>query len=290
MPNLVPGFTWQPIEVNGRAARRKGRGLIGHVAVSGAANLPPSGPSATRGADWHFYLPKTGPGFQYIDLDLQCWASLSGNASMAAFESQGGLGATAQVNAEPWTADQVENAARILAYLNETEGVPLQDMGNSLPTSRGLGVHRYGIDPWRVAGGEMWSNPGKLCPGDAKVAQIPVIVSRAVEIRGGSPAPTPAPPVANTYPLRLTWPFGKGQYVGDIKGPANCHGGYYASERPAVRMIQQRLQKLGYAPKASAWADGRYEKPTAAAVQKWQRAKKRHVTGRITAADWKALI
>jgi hypothetical protein len=189
MANIVPGAIWSPIDVGNRAARRKGRGLIGHVAVSNSVKLVP-GPLASRAADWHFYLPKDpqpgGRFYQFIDLDKQCWSSAAGNATCPAFESQGGMGTSAQVNAEPWTDNQVESAAMILAHLHRTEGVPLQDMVNSLPTSRGFGVHRYGINPWRVAGGEVWSSStGKLCPGDAKVRQVGQIVARAQQLVNG---------------------------------------------------------------------------------------------------------
>src|SRR5689334_14594944 len=156
MPNILPGAVWQPIPVGNRAARRKGRGLVGHVAVSSAKNLTP-GPLSSRNADWHFYLPKDGPAIQYIDLDLQCWASGVGNASLVAFESEGGLGTAAQVNAEPWTDNQLDWAARILRHLHDTEGVPLAVMEDSRPGSRGFGTHRLGINPWRVADGELWS-------------------------------------------------------------------------------------------------------------------------------------
>lgn len=181
MANILPGAIWQPINVAGRAARRKGRGLVGHVAVSSSKNLVPG-----ANADWHFYLPKTGPAIQYIDMDLQCWATAAGNASLVAFESEGGLGTEAQVNAEPWTDNQIEWAARILAHLNRTEGVPLEIMPDSRPTSRGFGTHRLGINPWRVADGELWSSAyAKTCPGAAKHAQRIDVVNRARQYAAG---------------------------------------------------------------------------------------------------------
>lgn len=270
--NIVPGFTWEPVDVGNRAARRKGRGHIAHVAVSGSQNLRP-GPLATRPADWHFYLPKIGPGIQQIDLDLQSWSSRDGNGSTTSSEAEGGLGTAAEVNAEPWSPDQFENLARILAYENETERVPLQVMPDSLAGSCGLGYHRLGIDPWRVTGGELWSGSrGKLCPGDGKIAQIPDIVARAVEIRGGSqtptiPAPLPVkpPPVVQNAPPRMGWPFPAGHYVGDRKGPARSHGGYFAGERAFVQNVQQWFIYHGCVPGQtnwrSGWADGLFDAP-----------------------------
>ena len=184
MANIVPGVVWQPIDVGSRAKRRKGRGLVGHVAVSSSKNLVP-GPLSSRNADWHFYLPKSGPAIQYIDLDLQCWATGAGNGSLVAFESEGGLGTSAVLNAEPWTDNQLTWAARILRHLHDTEGVPLEVMPDSRPSSRGFATHRLGINPWRVADGEVWSSAyGKECPGNAKVAQAAEIVRRA---KAGTP-------------------------------------------------------------------------------------------------------
>lgn len=86
------------------------------------------------------------------------------------------------------------------------------------------------------------------------------------------------------------WTLPAGHFYGLITGPAKCHGGYFASERPAVALIQKRLQSLGFAPRVAGWADGRYEAPTKAAVVRWQRAHKRKPTGCITRADWSVLF
>lgn len=167
MANVIPGFIYKPISHAGRPKRRKGRGLVGHVAVSNAADLRPWNQN-----DWHAYLPKEGPGIQYVDLDYVAFTNKDGSYSLASFESQGGMGTTAQVNAEPWNANQIRLAATFLRHLHDTEGVPLQVMPDSRPTSRGFGTHRLGIDPWRVSAGESWSSSrGKLCPGDRKHEQ-----------------------------------------------------------------------------------------------------------------------
>lgn len=269
MPNIVPSAAWSPIDVGNRAARRRGRGAIAHVAVSESLKLLP-GPLATRPSDWTFYLPKQPIDdqhrfWQLIDFDLQCWSSAAGNATCPAWESQGGV---TNPDGEAWTDNQLEGAATIYAYGMETEGWPAQLMPDSLPASRGLGYHRLGIDPWRVAGGELWSSSrGKVCPGNAKIAQLPTILGRAVELAHGSPSPAPQPPAPAPVaaPPRLSWPFARGQYVGDINGPAASHGGAYASERPFIANVQQWLIYHGCVPGQadwhSAWADGRFQRP-----------------------------
>ena len=169
----MPGAIWTPKNVAGRSARRKGRCVVFHVAVSEAQNLMP-GPDA----DWHFYVAKDGRIYQYIDTDLQAWATRDANPTAIAVETQGGVTNT---QGEPWTAAQLASLAGIARWANLSEGVPLRLMTSSLPTERGLGWHRLGCDPWRVSGGELWSSAyGEVCPGDAKIAQMPEVLRLAL--------------------------------------------------------------------------------------------------------------
>jgi hypothetical protein len=183
---IMPGVAWRPIPVSSSRPRRtKGRGVCLHVAVSEAASLFPY--FSTANVDSHFYVAKSGTIEQYVDTDLVAYAQLVGNATLISVETQGGV---TNPDSEPWTAPQVDALARICRWAHDIEGVPLQVMPDSRPTSRGLGSHRLGIDPWRVSGGELWSTAnGKLCPGAAKVAQIPQIRTRADQIVGGDDMP-----------------------------------------------------------------------------------------------------
>lgn len=97
----------------------------------------------------------------------------------------------------PLTDSQVEDCAQFLAWAHKVHGVPLQLAPDSKPGSRGLAYHRQGVDgnfgpgtpfkyPGRVAGGERWSSSaGKVCPTDARIAQLPRILARAIEITNG---------------------------------------------------------------------------------------------------------
>lgn len=274
MSNLIPGAVHRLIDTSGRAARKKGRAVVAHVAVSNSKTLPPSG-----GNDWHAYLPKAGGIIQYVDLDVRSYATLNGNGSVIAWESEGGVGE--DVNG-PWTDGQMEAGAFLLAYANETEGTPLEVMPDSRPGSRGMGYHRLGVDPFRVAGGELWSSArGKVCPGPTRIGQIPAMVARARELRGGSPAvlpiqapaaPAPAPSVPGV-PGLPGWSLPRGHYYGHKAGPAASHGGYYPAERGAVQAIQRRFIAAGCVPGItdwrSGWADGLWEDPTSAACRAW---------------------
>jgi N-acetylmuramoyl-L-alanine amidase len=158
------------------------RGVCNHVAVSEAASLfnyfnQPGNPTS------HFYVRRDGTVEQYVDTQFRAPANLEGNASLISIETQGGV---RNVDSETWTADQVAALAEIARWTNQVHGIPLVQMANSLPGTRGIGYHRLGIDPWRVSGGERWSQSyGKICPGAGKIAQIPRIISRARELGEG---------------------------------------------------------------------------------------------------------
>lgn len=90
-----------------------------------------------------------------------------------------------------------------------------------------------------------------------------------VEVNGGTPPPPPA------HPTVLTWNLPAGHYYGNILGPVNCHGGYYASERPFVQNIQRWLIFHGCTPipasawSWSTWADGLWQTATDTAMVTW---------------------
>jgi hypothetical protein len=175
---LFPGAKWVPIPgQEKRAARRKGRGVGYHVAVYVGPSIEKIDEST--GNDSHLYVRFDGSVEQNVDLDLISYAGVDGNSSMIWVETEGGAN-PATVETEPWTPAQVATLARILRWAHDTEGVPLQLMPDSRPASRGAGWHKQGVDPWRVTGGEVWSTHyGKVCPGAAKIAQVPQIVALA---------------------------------------------------------------------------------------------------------------
>lgn len=155
------------------------RGICLHIAVSTGASLfnyfnQPGNPTS------HFYVRFSGEVEQYVSTAYRAPAQLDGNPTMIGIETQGGVGANLN---EGWYDPQRESLARLCAWLHETHGIPLQAMPNSKPSSRGVGYHKQGVDPYRVDGGELWSSAfGKVCPGDVRIQQIPGIITRARQI------------------------------------------------------------------------------------------------------------
>ncbi|WP_062077658.1 peptidoglycan recognition protein family protein [Demequina globuliformis] len=213
-----PGAIWKPID----AKYLPGRKLVTHnrvnlhVAVSEASSLHgyfngPGKPSS------HMYLRKDGVFEQYVDTDYMAEADLEGNDATISVETQGGV---KNANGEPWTDAQVEALAEFYAWCVKTHGVSLRMATSSKlgDESRGLSWHRLGIDGnfpdlpdiragrLQRGGGMYYSRSrGKICPGDAKIKQVPAVFSRAAiilegEVSGGGnskpdvkPDPKPEP-------------------------------------------------------------------------------------------------
>lgn len=166
----MPGTTWMGEQSPGRPMTRYDVVCV-HTIVGWA-------PAHAA----HFSVKLDGQIIQSRDTRYQSAANLDGNYRVIAIENEDG--------AEWWkplTEAQVDANARILAWAHEEHGIPLQLCPDSRPSSRGLAYHRQGIDgnftdgySGRVSGGETWTEHfGKVCPGAAKIAQLPDILARA---------------------------------------------------------------------------------------------------------------
>lgn len=174
------------------------RRLILHTAVSSSASLFSWHQKVSHCS--HFYLRHDGVWEQYVDTRLRAPNQQDGNADSISVESQdmgGPFPSWSGSNVPAWTAKQVEAIAELAVWLNTTHGIPLVQLPSSKPGTRGIGWHRQGIDgnfpggilAGRVSGGETWSGPGKVCPGDRRIKQVPAIVARAKQIVEGDDMP-----------------------------------------------------------------------------------------------------
>ncbi|GAA2008196.1 peptidoglycan recognition protein family protein [Nocardioides kribbensis] len=138
----------------------------------------------------HFSVFADGDIYQSRDTLYTSAANLNGNHRIIASENEdhgARFGGTPRLPAwVPLTPEQVAANAEIYAWLHETHDIPLQMNPDSRPSSRGLGYHRQGIDgnfagyrfQGRVSGGEVWTEAyGKVCPTDARIAQLPDILT-----------------------------------------------------------------------------------------------------------------
>ncbi len=142
----------------------------------------------------HWSVHGTGKIDQSRDTRYRSAANLYGNHRVLAIENEDHgtppFPAWGGSDVPALTPEQVESCAEILAWAHREHGIPLQLCPDSRPGSRGLAYHRQGCDGdytdgyrGRVSGGELWSSSrGKVCPGRHRIAQVPAILARAIEI------------------------------------------------------------------------------------------------------------
>jgi len=178
--------------VRSRPSKNYPDALIFHVAVSESSSL--YGFFSRVPNCSHFYLRRDGTYEQYLPISSKSSAEKEGNARTISVETQGGI---LNPNSEPWADAQLEALSELAAWCFEEHGIRLSFMESSKPQEKGIGTHRLGcngnfpslpdIRAGRIqrGGGELWTNSrGKICPGDAKVRQVPGIISRAIELAG----------------------------------------------------------------------------------------------------------
>jgi hypothetical protein len=150
VPNMNAGQMVRPFQ-----------GLVLHIeqgteiGTDGWFHNPASGVSA------HFGNPKVGTLDQWVDTDDLAWAQMAGNPNWISLENEGQPG-------DSLTADQLEHAALLLAWLNLTEGVSMSIADT--PSDSGLGYHAMGGVPWG-------NHP--QCPGQPIIDQRADIIAAA---------------------------------------------------------------------------------------------------------------
>lgn len=184
MTTKYPGAKWRPIKHNFTDRKRtRTDGIILHVTGSDTASQLGWFNNPASGASSHLHIALDGTVEQYVDLDKIAWTSGDGSARTIGIE-------TAGTGSGSWTKAQLDALEDALVWLCERYRVPVRLMESSRSTERGIGWHRLGIDGnfpasgllagrTQRGGGEKWSKSrGKVCPGDARIRQIPALVER----------------------------------------------------------------------------------------------------------------
>lgn len=201
--HTMVGYLWST------DAMFKGGGYTGtesHFGVGGRW-----GSDSTRGLD--------GVVYQWQDTVYSADANLDGWHRVISIETADNAPKLAR-DLEPWTPRQLDAIAACVAWCCRTYDIPASLVPDSKPGRRGIAYHRQGIDPWRVAGGEVWSGAdGKECPGDARISQLKnVVIPRVREIL----TPTKEPDVADEInPPEWATPVTTFDYLKRLYGDAD---------------------------------------------------------------------
>ncbi|WP_125774458.1 N-acetylmuramoyl-L-alanine amidase [Antribacter gilvus] len=152
-----------------------------HTAVTDASSLYPYFSQPDRPCS-HFYVAENGVVEQYIDTRWRSSADYEGNDATISIETWDGYGRVwTSGSPPPWNAAQVRSLKALTLWILRTHrSIPPRLARDSIPgpSSFGLSWHRLGIDPWRHPQGMHYSTAyGKICPGDARVAQVPGILA-----------------------------------------------------------------------------------------------------------------
>lgn len=195
MATLLPGVNYQPLApVQGQAKMRAHDIICIHTMVGslwGTNSYFKNG--GWDGVESHFGTGYDGEIIQWQDTDYVAEANMNGNWHIISIENADfGTGFPAWNTQDPrqvpaFTPAQIEANAKIIAWACQRYSIPCVLIPDSKVGRRGIGYHRQGVDPYRDPGGEVWSSPGRACPGDRRVAQIPQIIERARQIMGVTP-------------------------------------------------------------------------------------------------------
>ena len=195
----------------------------------------------------HFWVGLDGRVEQYIDTGRQADANYLANARAISVETAD----RGNPDAQPWTPEQMAALVDIAVWAYETHRIPLRRCPSW--DAPGLGFHTMFGAPG------MWTPVAKSCPGRARIAQFPDVVSRA-ELVARERASRDEP---RTPPKRPEFELGRLLFVPDDPRKKRLRG-------DDVKAVQRRLIELGY-PLKKWGADGVFGDECETAVLRLQR-------------------
>lgn len=207
----APGARWSPLAGDWwKQPRMTGHDIVCiHTMVGSLTGTGRYfGADGYRGPESHFGTGGRGEKVQWQDLRFQADANLDGRRNVISLENADmGPGfprwdTRSADNVPPFTDEQVQSIAELVAWACDKRtharcpsswachryGIPVALIPDTRPGRRGVGYHRQGCDPYRVAGGVRWSAAyGKGCPGPARIRQVnDLIIPRARLLLAGA--------------------------------------------------------------------------------------------------------
>lgn len=209
-----PGAKWDPLGVQTEPAMTAHDILCFHTMVGSLAGTSSMfHQNGYGGTESHLGMGESrAQGMeQWQDLMFQADANKDGGHRVVSVETAdyGGVFGRWDTgnpdNVPAWTAEQLDMAVEFTVWFCRKEthancpatwkchqvGVPCDLIPDTKPGRRGIGYHKQGCDPYRVADGESWSTSyGKVCPAYRRIGQLKtIVIPRAQQHLTATPLP-----------------------------------------------------------------------------------------------------
>jgi hypothetical protein len=197
MTPRYPGARWIP-SGSDRGPNNGPVSFSWHEAVT-TAGVDAIAGWVSQGDSCHGFVGRHGDTGQYKDFDRVAYGTLNGNQrGVVTWETWDDLLPATGMSPDgshgsndfPWTPEQCERIADIIAWANVELGIPIHFMRTT--REPGHAPHRLGVPNFtgRVDigyGPDQWTtSPGKSCPGDLRVLQLrDAILPRAAVLADG---------------------------------------------------------------------------------------------------------
>lgn len=158
---LCPFATRKLIAPGSSDPRITARAVVLHVDAGGAASLFDFFRDRSGGVESHFHITWTGTIEQYRDTGYQADANYRANDFAISIETQGFGGGT-------WNKRQIASIGRLLLWLHETHGIPLEEILTWDGTGVGYHVQFGAPGPWTPV--------AKSCPGPNRITQYDTVI------------------------------------------------------------------------------------------------------------------
>lgn len=249
----------------------------------------------TREASAHFQVWHTGKVDQLVRIGDMAWHAHEANPYSIGIEHENSDGAPNW----PISDEGLRSSAKLIGYLCARLDLGEPQYHHNITTHHAIESDGVGDDTFTACPGPYFLNvlahPGHWYWDFAKAAyHNKGHVPTSHEPSGGGTHQSGK--IWQGEPVPNLIQRGSDQYLGLISGPAASHGGATEGEQRIVKMLQQRLIACGFVPGVtdphSAWADGKFQKPTLEAVTRFQ---KKHMSGtkfygQVWYDDWQQLF
>jgi N-acetylmuramoyl-L-alanine amidase len=193
------------------------------------------------GTESHFGVGGDGKVYQWQDTEYQADAQLEGNDDGISIETADRgypFLSWSGSDVPPWTTSQLDAIVGICAWACKTYDIPPVLIPDTLDSTKGIGYHRQGIDPYHTRGEEYSTSYGKVCPGDRRVRQIKEIIIPRVARALNAPAAEGDDEMDSKQAKQLAEIHSFTRWLFTVtKGPMDGHAGIW----PTVKGIESRV-------------------------------------------------